>query len=148
MDTEPKDPMSPDKPKPRIAEIILAVAAMGGAAIGAILGGVLGGIFGVKATRAVLEPPVEDATPPVRDLSPIAAQTTPVLELKPIALQPGWHEPRPKELPQPTYNPVILAMAITLLALGVVTSFWVSGVGLILFVLSLARWIGELRREH
>jgi hypothetical protein len=78
----------------------------------------------------------------------VAAQTPAPVELKPVELQPGWHEPKPNELPKPTYNPIIFAIGIILLALGVVTSFWVSGAGLILFVLALVRWIGELRHEH
>lgn len=67
---------------------------------------------------------------------------------KPVELLPGWHEPRPAEIPKPTYIPVISAIGIILLALGVVTSFWVSVAGTILFVLALAQWIGELRHEH
>jgi hypothetical protein len=61
------------------------------------------------------------------------------------AVRPGWEEPKPAELPKPTYAPVTVAMGLTLAFAGVVTSFWVSLAGGILFVLGLVRWIGELR---
>lgn len=57
----------------------------------------------------------------------------------------GWEEPQPGELPKPTYAPVTLAMGLTLAFAGVVTSFWVSLAGGILFVLGLVNWIGDLR---
>jgi len=64
------------------------------------------------------------------------------------ALRPGWHPPDHSELPQPTYWPAVLALGITFLAWGLVTSLVISGVGLILLALALAGWIGELRHGH
>ena len=58
---------------------------------------------------------------------------------------PGWQILPPEPLPRPTYWPAVLALAITLLLWGVVTTFLISGVGLALFALALAGWIGELR---
>jgi hypothetical protein len=60
----------------------------------------------------------------------------------------GWSRPLPEELPRPTYWPVVMAMGITFLAWGLVTSVLVSGVGLVLFAMALAGWIGEIRHEH
>jgi hypothetical protein len=42
----------------------------------------------------------------------------------------------------------VLALGITFLAWGIVTSLLISAVGLILFALALAGWIGELRHGH
>ena len=62
-------------------------------------------------------------------------------------MQPGWHIPEPETLPKPTYWPMVMALGITFLALGIVTTLLISGVGLILFALALAGWIGDLRHE-
>ncbi len=64
------------------------------------------------------------------------------------ALRPGWRHPDHSELPQPTYWPAVLALGITFLAWGIVTSLVISAVGLVLFALALAGWIGELRHGH
>jgi hypothetical protein len=64
-------------------------------------------------------------------------------------------EPRPggprlehAELPQPTYWPAVMALGIAFVAWGLVTTFIISGVGLLLFALALAGWIGDLRHGH
>jgi hypothetical protein len=59
----------------------------------------------------------------------------------------GWTPARPEKLPRPTYYPLVLAFGITLTFFGVVTTFVISGVGLILFGVGLAGWVGELRHE-
>jgi len=64
------------------------------------------------------------------------------------ALRSGWRHPDHSGLPQPTYWPAVLALGITFLAWGIVTSLVISGVGLVLFALALAGWIGELRHGH
>ena len=63
------------------------------------------------------------------------------------ALRPGWRHPDHIGLPQPTYWPAVLALGITFLAWGIVTSLVISAVGLVLFALALAGWIGELRHD-
>lgn len=62
-------------------------------------------------------------------------------------LPPGWTLPRPERLPEPTYNPVIFALGIIFLAMGVVSSYYIAVVGAVLFVIGLARWIGELQHD-
>lgn len=64
------------------------------------------------------------------------------------ATREGWHTPQPETLPEPTYYPAVLALGTIFLLWGVVTTFYISGVGLILFALALAGWIGELLHEH
>ncbi len=63
-------------------------------------------------------------------------------------IPPGWTAPQPAHLSEPTYWPVVMALGITLLLWGIVTSFLISLVGLALFGLSLAGWIGDILHEN
>jgi hypothetical protein len=63
-------------------------------------------------------------------------------------LRPGWNRPQPEKLPEPTAWPAGLALAVTLVLWGLVSSLILSGVGLVLFVLALAGWIREIRHER
>jgi hypothetical protein len=56
-----------------------------------------------------------------------------------------WHLPKPEMLPQPGYWPAALAFGITFMLWGVVTTYLVSAVGLLVSVVALAGWIGALR---
>jgi len=60
----------------------------------------------------------------------------------------SWIEPRPQNIPRPTYSPAVLALAIVCLLWGMVTTYLISLLGAIFFILGLAGWIGELRHEH
>jgi membrane-bound ClpP family serine protease len=62
-------------------------------------------------------------------------------------LKPGWSRPKPAVLPRPTYWPVIMALGITFLAWGIVTTWITAVLGTVLFVLSLVGWIGDIRNE-
>lgn len=59
---------------------------------------------------------------------------------------PDWTQLPAEDLPQPTYWPAVLALGIILMLWGIVTTFIISAVGLILFLIALGGWIGELRR--
>jgi hypothetical protein len=59
-----------------------------------------------------------------------------------------WHVPQPETLPEPSYWPFVLAVGIILTFWGVVTSFVISLVGIVVIAAALAGWIGELRHEH
>lgn len=59
-----------------------------------------------------------------------------------------WASALPKHLPRPTYWPAIFALACVLIFFGVVTKWVVSAVGMILFIISLIGWIGEMRNEQ
>lgn len=59
----------------------------------------------------------------------------------------GWSPASPEMLPAPTYTPALMAFGIVLLALGLITRWYVSAVGAGAFVASLWLWIGELRHE-
>lgn len=60
----------------------------------------------------------------------------------------GWGKPRPYVIPRGTYWPAMMAFGITFLLWGFVTSIVVFGAGFVLFAVSLAGWIGEMRHEQ
>jgi hypothetical protein len=61
---------------------------------------------------------------------------------------PGWNVPQPAELPEPCVWPVTLALGITFLVWGLVTSLIITGVGVALFAVALAGWIRDIRHER
>ncbi len=61
---------------------------------------------------------------------------------------PGWNQPRPEKLPEPTPWPAAVALAVTLILWGFVSSFIISGVGLALFIAALAGWVAAIRHER
>jgi len=60
----------------------------------------------------------------------------------------GWNVPKPEHIPRPTPWPAAMSLGITFFAWGLVTSPVVLGMGLVLFIVSLAGWIGEIRHER
>jgi hypothetical protein len=55
----------------------------------------------------------------------------------------GWHKPKPERLPKPSYAPASMALGLTLVLWGVVTSWIVSAIGLALTGVAAALWIGD-----
>jgi len=68
----------------------------------------------------------------------------------------GWNKPKPEKLPRPGYWPFLMALGIVFILWGLALGFnevfstmiIISGVGLIIFIISLAGWIGDLRDER
>jgi hypothetical protein len=60
----------------------------------------------------------------------------------------NWSVPRPERIPRPTYWPAIMALAIAFVLFGTVTSWAFSITGIVMFALSLTKWIGELIRDE
>ena len=56
----------------------------------------------------------------------------------PPELRPGWSAPQPEKFSEPSIWPATLALGITFLLWGLVTSFIISGVGVVLFAAALA----------
>ena len=56
------------------------------------------------------------------------------------------HDATESGLPSPTITPAIVALGITLLAAGLVTTLALTLVGLLVFAVGLGGWIQELRR--
>jgi len=50
-------------------------------------------------------------------------------------------------LPGPSYLPVVTALGLTIAVVGVVLSWVIVGIGLVIAVIAIWRWIGETRRE-
>jgi hypothetical protein len=55
-----------------------------------------------------------------------------------------WSSPMPEKTPLPTYAPFFLALGITFLLFGVVSSYVFSAAGFVLMVVSISKWVGEL----
>jgi hypothetical protein len=53
----------------------------------------------------------------------------------------------PVHLPGPSYLPVLTAVGITLAIVGVVISWLVSAIGLVIAVIAVVRWIRETRED-
>jgi hypothetical protein len=64
-----------------------------------------------------------------------------------VELRPGWSRPKPEHVPNPTYWPAVLALGVTFLVWGLITSYVISAVGLALFGLALGGWIWEMRHD-
>lgn len=60
----------------------------------------------------------------------------------------GWNVPRPEHIPRATPWPAAMAMGVTVFAWGLVASTILLGAGLVMIVVSLGGWIGELRHER
>jgi hypothetical protein len=59
----------------------------------------------------------------------------------------GWNIPKPASIPPPTYWPFVLSLGATLMGLGILTSHIISATGIVLFILAIIKWVGELSRE-
>ena len=62
----------------------------------------------------------------------------------------GGALPPPSEevhLPEPSYLPALVALGLTLALVGVVLTWALTGIGVVIFVVALARWIRQTREE-
>jgi hypothetical protein len=64
------------------------------------------------------------------------------------AVPPGWQVLPIESLPRPTYFPAGLAMGVTFLFWGLITTWVVLLVGVALFIAALAGWITEIRHGY
>jgi hypothetical protein len=60
----------------------------------------------------------------------------------------GWTQLPPEHLPPATFWPAGLALAITFVFWGLISSWVVFAVGVGLFAVSLAGWITDIRHER
>ena len=86
-------------------------------------------------------PPINPIPPKI--ISPASPQILPAAKVK-----PGWFSLPSENLPRPTYWPVVLGLGLIFGVFGVVTSFVFSLVGILLFILGLAGWIGDMWNER
>src|SRR6266404_2685341 len=64
------------------------------------------------------------------------------------AVPPGWQVLPDTPLPHPTYFPAGLAMGVAFIFWGLITTWVVWLVGVVLFIAALAGWITEIRHEY
>src|SRR5882724_5113655 len=64
------------------------------------------------------------------------------------AVPPGWQMLPDTPLPHPTYFPAGLAMGVAFLFWGLITTWVVWLVGVVLFIAALAGWITEIRHGY
>jgi hypothetical protein len=50
-------------------------------------------------------------------------------------------------MPEPSYLPVVTALGVTLMLVGVVLSWVITGIGAIIFLVAVVRWIRETRSD-
>jgi hypothetical protein len=63
------------------------------------------------------------------------------------AEEPAPPPGEPVHLPGPSYLPVLTALGITLALVGVVISWVVTGLGVVITVIAVVRWIRETRED-
>jgi hypothetical protein len=78
----------------------------------------------------------------VQEASPGQAELNEELNME------GWTEPNGEGIPRPTYWPVVMALSITFIAFGFITSLIITGIGTLLFIVALVGWIGEIFNER
>ena len=62
----------------------------------------------------------------------------------------GGQLPPPSEevhLPEPSYLPALVALGLTLALVGVVLSWVICGIGVVIAVVAIVRWIRQTREE-
>jgi hypothetical protein len=59
-----------------------------------------------------------------------------------------WDLARPEKIPHPSLHPPAVALGVTLLVWGLISSPIVSAFGVVLFAVALAGWIKEIRHER
>jgi hypothetical protein len=67
-----------------------------------------------------------------------------------VAEQPeGALEPPTEEvhLPDPSYTPVLVAFGLSIAIIGVIMSWVVVAIGMVIFLAALVRWIRQTREE-
>ena len=62
--------------------------------------------------------------------------------------QEGWSPAKPEVVPRPTYFPMLFALSAVFILFGLVTMWPMSVVGVVLIVISLIGWIGEMRHDQ
>jgi hypothetical protein len=63
-------------------------------------------------------------------------------------LQEGWSRPLPEKVPERTYWPLAMSVGIVFALWGIVSSFFVSLAGVLVFTVATAGWVGDLIHEH
>lgn len=108
----------------------------------------------LKPTGEVIPPAMPGGTPATSGGRAVSASPTdpPPVQMVHTATKHGplskedWIELH-EELPRPTYWPIVMAVAITLIAFGIVNSILIIIIGIVLLIIALVGWIGDVRDE-
>ena len=133
-----------------LRSLLTAILGVGGAVASAIVSIAVAArlIRRSEPGQASPPPPAPGPTAPADGSAPGPALPgePPAPALVPPVL-PGWHAVT-EPLPDPTYWPAVLALGVVFLAWGLITGYLLSIVGLLLGILAVAGWIGDLRHEQ
>ncbi len=69
---------------------------------------------------------------------------------EPELTESGGRLPQPTEevhLPDPSYLPVVLALGVTIMLVGVVLTWIMAAVGVLIAMVAIVKWLGGARRE-
>ena len=58
------------------------------------------------------------------------------------------YKAQPEQLPKPTYWPFFLALGTVFMLWGILTSWIITGIGFVVFVVALIGWIIEIYKEQ
>lgn len=61
---------------------------------------------------------------------------------------PEPYRGRPHHVPPPTYWPFFLALGVVLLFWGILTTWFISGMGAVVFAVALGGWISDLLKAY
>ena len=53
----------------------------------------------------------------------------------------------PVHLPGPSYLPVVTAVGLTFAVVGIVLSWVITGLGVVIALIAILRWVGDTRRD-
>ena len=66
---------------------------------------------------------------------------------EPVKPETGWEKAKPEKLPGLTYWPFFLAMGLTFMFWGMLTTWVILTAGFLIFTVALFGWINQLRHE-
>lgn len=58
-----------------------------------------------------------------------------------------WNDATPQEIPHATYWPIVTALGLTFMFWGILTVYYMSIGGLLMFAAGVGGWISDLRDE-
>ena len=118
---------------------IRAAIALDVVALAALVGMVVSGIR--RTPRSANQPAI---TRPIA--APLRQERAPLDGLP--GDRRGWGRPQPEHRVKPTYWPMVTALGITVAFWGVVNTLFLTWIGTVVLIYSLANWIGELRHDR
>lgn len=107
-------------------------------------------LFGITLVLSPIRKRQERRVPPEKLEELFPEESLPELPPPPklrhteFHIRSGWSQPKPESLAAPTYAPAGMAMGVVFIAFGLISKWYIVGVGLAIAILAMWRWIGEL----